>query len=455
MVLNFSAFAQLSNLQNINPTKQPKSETLFQGMRSSKSIKAKTADQLLKAVNTPSHRLDSIVAAGFMKMSFTYDAQNRPLEQIRQEFDVQWNYTTKTEYVYDTNGYLWKIMESDWDANANDWVYSYRNEYQYDTEGRIIVYIYSYYELSEATWYDSKEENTFDENGDLIEIIQYDYDNFNQIWLLSAKMVREYNSAHQEISSSYYYWDLGTMAWNISSRNEYELDSQGNITLTKSYYWDDFNQEWVLSYQMMTEFIYDSNFTILEEINANWESMDSSWVYSYKLVSSYDSYGNMLSQEYYSYDDFSSVWAPEDKQEFEYNTDILASDLIAPLEIHGDLDATHMITSATMSFWAGIGWMPLINFTLYYSELISVPSIDQISFEVYPNPVKANEVIHLTYPQGGTYSLMVTDMQGRDLKKLTLKGESTISLQGFTPGVYFLKMNQNNSNSIVKRILVQ
>lgn len=455
MALNFSAFTQLSNWQNINPTKHLKSETLFQGLKSSKSIQAKTADQLLKAVNTPSHRLDSLVAAGYMKMFFTYDAQNRAIEQVQQEFDLQWNNTMKMEYEYDSNGYLWKSFEYNWDSNANDWVFNYRNEYQYDTEGRVIVEIYGYYEAMEGVWYDTKEEFTWDANGDNSEVLTSNFDNTNQVWVISSKSVKEYDANHHETASNWYYWDLGTMTWMSSSRDEYDLDDQGNIIFTRGYYWDDFNQEWILSYQSMAEFTYDANFNITEEVAAYWESWDSIWINNYKMVSTYDTYGNMLTQEYYSYDAGAEAWIPEDKQEFEYDTNVLVENIIAPEDIHGDLGAVHMITGATMYFWVGIGWMPMLSFDLYYSELISVPSIDQISFEAYPNPVQANQVLHLTYPQGGTYSLMVTDMQGRELKKLTLKGESTISLQGFTPGVYFLKMNQNNSNSIVKRILVQ
>ncbi len=80
----------------------------------------------------------------------------------------------------------------------------------------------------------------------------------------------------------------------------------------------------------------------------------------------------------------------------------------------------------------------------------------QATFDIYPNPASEFVIIEVNSENVGDLSCNITDLSGRIIiseKKLSLDNKSTIDIRGLTPGVYFLKM-QMNQQETVRKIVV-
>lgn len=90
------------------------------------------------------------------------------------------------------------------------------------------------------------------------------------------------------------------------------------------------------------------------------------------------------------------------------------------------------------------------------SSVLSDYSFVLTQFNLYPNPV-IDKVV-LENPNGlKLVNVEILDVNGRIIKEINLKGTSTnkeISLQGYSSGVYFVRINAINSSTI-KRIIKQ
>ncbi len=79
----------------------------------------------------------------FERCNYSYNAQGLLQEKVAEMYDSWgsgWDYTSKTVYEYDSNGYQSKILYSYW--NGASWSADTRNEYEYDTNGNCSVRTY-------------------------------------------------------------------------------------------------------------------------------------------------------------------------------------------------------------------------------------------------------------------------------------------------------------------------
>lgn len=88
-----------------------------------------------------------------------------------------------------------------------------------------------------------------------------------------------------------------------------------------------------------------------------------------------------------------------------------------------------------------------------YSEIHSVRGINgTFDFTVYPNPATRNARISLsdiTQPS----TILVIDNSGRQLKSISVKSATTLELSDLQPGVYRIRVVENNSGETVTKTL--
>jgi len=93
--------------------------------------------------------------------------------------------------------------------------------------------------------------------------------------------------------------------------------------------------------------------------------------------------------------------------------------------------------------------------TTHGSRLVNVgiPGIEQSQIKVYPNPVTEN-TFTVDLPQGaGQWSYELTDISGKIFKTESINSNGVINLStSITPGIYFLKINNNGNQVCVKTI---
>ncbi|MBI5540127.1 MAG: T9SS type A sorting domain-containing protein [Bacteroidia bacterium] len=80
----------------------------------------------------------------------------------------------------------------------------------------------------------------------------------------------------------------------------------------------------------------------------------------------------------------------------------------------------------------------------------------QIIVNVYPNPAKTNTSIEISGVISNELTIEVSDILGRPVYQNsfnnTKQTKINLNLSGFEKGIYFIKVNANNSSKIIKLI---
>jgi hypothetical protein len=78
---------------------------------------------------------------------------------------------------------------------------------------------------------------------------------------------------------------------------------------------------------------------------------------------------------------------------------------------------------------------------------------EEIEVNVYPNP--AHEQFTLALPQGGSYTMSLYDMTGKEIKTLqNLSGATTIDAAGLTKGIYLIRLQEAHGNGFASRRII-
>lgn len=83
---------------------------------------------------------------------------------------------------------------------------------------------------------------------------------------------------------------------------------------------------------------------------------------------------------------------------------------------------------------------------------MSIGSVKAQKFAIYPNPVTGNTV-SIQSNLSGDVEVNIYNSLGQNVQQTTAKANGTISLQGISSGVYFVRMSQGNATSVQKLIV--
>ncbi len=99
-------------------------------------------------------------------------------------------------------------------------------------------------------------------------------------------------------------------------KEEFSYDSYGNLTSEAYYSWDSFNNEWVGDYKESK--VFDWNGTLLSNTTYQWNDIAEAWENDYKTEWTYNASGNLIQTTEYFWNN--SMWVPSRKKEFTLNT---------------------------------------------------------------------------------------------------------------------------------------
>jgi hypothetical protein len=87
-----------------------------------------------------------------------------------------------------------------------------------------------------------------------------------------------------------------------------------------------------------------------------------------------------------------------------------------------------------------------------------LPQHEEIPFSLYPNPVLNGSLTLVieTKKKEYTYKLKVYDTMGQKLKAQNVQtGKSLVSLQGLTPGMYFVSLKGKScTKEVFKKLMI-
>lgn len=277
-------------------------------------------------------KVDSGKWENLRRNTFTYDKNNNLLRNLFETYDNEWKLHSRTNYEYDSDGYLISIIFQAWrneqwesgsmylytnDQRGNmlsftytkwndfDWIIDYIYTYTYDDNDSILTKIIEY-NRDEELLISQKETNSYNSTGKIILYIRESWSD-KELWD-SVRTVYEYKNDSLLTSEKTDVWREGT--WKNSKSQTYTYDSDGRMLTAIYSNWKD--DAWTP--RNKTSYQFDSEGVIQAIISQYW---DSSWV-NYKSERYNYSNGNMISNTYQKWED--EEWGNKYRESYSYNS---------------------------------------------------------------------------------------------------------------------------------------
>ena len=433
--------------------------------------------QTLKTRNETKQSLDSIVFENYNsstmektnKYEYSYDASGNNTLEAYYNWNSntnQWIGNSKYEYSYDASGNNTLMIYYSWDTNTNQWIGNYKEEYSYDNNSNNTLEVHYSWDINTNQWIgNSKYEYSYDNNSNNTLKAYYSWDiNTNQ-WVGNYKEEYSYDANDNITLMLYYNWDTNTNQWIVNYKEEYSYDNNSNNTLKAYYNWDSNTNQWLGSSKY--EYSYDANDNITLSISYNWDSNTNQWLVNSKDEYSYDASGNNTLMIYYSWDSNTNQWIGEEKYELMYNNLYAFNDLLLPNDFNNDDNLfKHMFVKYYAYYWNEntTTWDFTDNAILYYSEAsIGITELNQVNFNLYPNPATHNVQLTMNNEQLGSTIEIVT-ITGKTIYTSSLRGTAcpesisgkqsiNLDLSQQAKGIYIVKLIGEGFVSTQKLVL--
>ncbi|MBK7174518.1 MAG: T9SS type A sorting domain-containing protein [Bacteroidales bacterium] len=182
-------------------------------------------------------------------------------------------------------------------------------------------------------------------------------------------------------------------------------------------------------------------------ISRFWDADLEEWYESNKELFSYSVNGDLILHSYFDWDYFTEEWAQTWKEDNTYNSQYGFAELVVPeLFEHNDAYFNHMLTQLSAHAYYELTWEYIGNMKLYYSEIIlsGFAEPEKMPGMAFPNPsAQANA------------TLEIFDMKGQGLFSKIIENNSTISLSGFTEGIYNYRLTINDKLITTGKLVLQ
>lgn len=165
--------------------------------------------------------------------------------------------------IYDNNGNLLEMTYGYFEGEKL--VGDYKIEYQYrDTDEALELETASSYNSSSSSWeFDTKTEYKYNSQGNRERITEYTYDRDNEVWLITMKQELSHNSSGQIESALQYFWIAGSSSWQELGQRTYTYDAKNNPQ-SESYAYSKEDGKWANTIRFT--FSYDLDVSLSETV---------------------------------------------------------------------------------------------------------------------------------------------------------------------------------------------
>ncbi|PWA04361.1 T9SS type A sorting domain-containing protein [Flavobacterium psychrotolerans] len=328
------------------------------------------------------------------KTNFTYDSNGYLVHNLSQSWDINsWSDNSQSDYINNLDGTVNQMTSQLWDTEANAWLNTQRVSYTYTAAKKVMSSVSEFWIATNWQFY-LRQTNTYDSNGYLTK-------NLSQMW------------------------DYLT-PWKNTSQTLFTNNPNGTPSQTVFQSWNGVNA-WN-DFERIT-YTYTATDKVLTAITETWATPN--WVNLNRETNTYDGNGyltNSLSQDW--------VVSPNGwKNESQTNYTNL-----------GDGTPAQIITQN----WddTGSAWKNSLRITFTYAPLAVNNAVSEKGFAIFPNPaqdritIKTNNAI-----RGITY--LIYDQMGRKFLNGTLNlAETVIDVNQLATGIYFIQMGENKEQTI-------
>jgi hypothetical protein len=370
----------------------------------------------------------------------------------------------KQEYFYDENNRFVLSKSYDWDKTINQWIVYATLERNYNPEGKLSTECTLYKGFRRIFVNDYKYEYIYNSDGLLIQMINSEWNDSNNQWEISkvynyndkglllseeASNVKiEYSYDDNENKTHKYRYIL-VNNWILSNKTEYFYDSDGNLILQNYYSWDNSTSHWNISWKYEYSYINDNLVLLVEYIKDN--SSPEPHYFSKKEYT-YDSFNNILIYNHFRWDDDLNEWINNSREERTYDYTFKIEDLIIPV-FDDDIEFEHKLTNIEY-FKQNENNNQLQHSNdeiFYYSQhyVKYLPSYENEIIMLYPNPT--NDFINIKLNGRNNFSVHIINLNGITVYKNN-HSNNRINIENLPAGIYFCRVISPPGEKVMKFI---
>lgn len=348
--------------------------------------------------------------------------------------DVEW-------YIFDNSGRILEDYSKYYDDGPGKWILDYKSEYSYNVLYELATEMSYNWDDNGSVWEKSYKYDYTYSSGNLSEEIGYSWNSSTSQWENSWKTVYNYNLNGDLILITSYNGN-GQGQWVNSWKDEYSY-SNNQISSMTSYGWDSNSGLWENYYK--TEYSYDANGNDTLDIELSWNSGTSQWENSSKTEYSFAANNDLIMDKFFDWNSSTSTWEVSYKDEYNYNQSFSFSELLMPFYYYEDIAFfNHMLTDVVFSEYnyGNLQWDIYGKANFYYSQQVinSVAELENLEFNIYPNPASDYLVIDARNI-ANNMEIKLFDITGKALIIKEIKSGEKLNISKLKAGIYFYNIS--------------
>lgn len=387
----------------------------------------------------------------------------------------------RREYIYYPSGELERNTRSYWNEESEEWELSSRFEFTYDESGNQTSYIQRNYDSELMDWDETPayaDLRTYNDDGQLLlteiksNIIGIGYlttitieNTYDEEGLIEEELLSLYGFGTDSISSqvreTYSYMTNG----NVEILKDTRLGDSGSfepLEFIEEIYESDQLIERLISVFSDGEYnlsrretpIYNPAGIRVGEISERF--IDETWVLESGYIPTFDDMGNIIEEEYLSFNEETMIAEPNSSSWKEYNSSILMEECLAPFDYSDpQVSPINRIETDYIVTYSEGNPTDTLEFTYYYTDLTlsTEDSPVSLNFALYPNPANDqikidSEMIH------GDLNIKIISTNGSLVASEKIRKNEPLDISVLSRGMYFCQIESNGYRE-VKKLMVR
>lgn len=411
--------------------------------------------KVTKSVTAPT-LLDSTItknSAGEFtdKAVYQYDSNGNNISQTLYSFDIwaaSWSQSSQSVMTYNSHNLLTSEIIYLYDNTAQKMVPTNKETYTYNASNLVSTAISSTWNKALNQWSDYyKQVLTYNADGHVTLWMDYQYDGFD--WQYYWQTIYEYDAAENLIKVQEYSYDTSTESWNTEMDYMQTFDA-GNRVLTRV------GTMFGLAVNEKYEYTFDSSNKLISSTMYSWNEGTSTWEPEEKEDTEYYSTGEMSENKIYTWDGTSfQLYA---SRNFDKNGNMIESVSYAFNSLTGSQPSSKYVytfnsynqTLTSINYdWNGSQWVMDNSTDFYYKKDIGTTvETNKNKFAIYPNPVKEQLFI---ITSENVKEVKIFGMSGNLVKSAEVT-DNSLNVSTLPKGVYLIQIISGSGSKTGKFI---
>ncbi len=365
------------------------------------------------------------------KNIFTYDGNHNKIGSVYQLWDgAAWYNSIVGTYTYDGNHNMLTYLYTNW--NGIELINLSKGTYVYNGSNKITSYISEYWDAANVAWVNDFNTTISYVNVDYIDVETLKvWDTGN--WVNSSKTSYAYAAGFFKLNMINETWDTGNNVWVNVYKDDYVLDGLNKLTDDIYSLWSVSGANWVNSEKTTYSYISTTSNIVDNLLKKTWDGL-----YWNNATQDFFTYSGILRTQFKKQISNASVWSNKLLANYTYDANSLkTSDKV--------INYTNNVYSSGDSIHYYFGT---------YDDGAGLINLDtKVKSIIYPNPTNDKITIN---SKKEVISIEISNIEGLEIKvDSTVINNKTVQmdLKGLTSGFYFIKIETDEREEIIKVIL--